>query len=57
MESIDYQRHIRPLVYRYLGVEAGEKYLADYGGPDAVEEDLWIRMTPESWYSEDYAKK
>ena len=55
MESIDFEQHVRPLVYRYLGVGAGDKYLTDYGGPDAFEEDVWIRMTPESWYSEDYS--
>ncbi|MDH3689460.1 MAG: pyridoxamine 5'-phosphate oxidase family protein [Gammaproteobacteria bacterium] len=53
---IDYERHLRPLVYRYLGERDGKKYLVEYGGPSAVANDLWVRMTPEAWYSEDYSK-
>ncbi|MDH3377162.1 MAG: pyridoxamine 5'-phosphate oxidase family protein [Gammaproteobacteria bacterium] len=56
LEVIDYDRHLRPLVYRYLGEQDGEKYLVEYGGPSAVTNDLWVRMTPEAWYSEDYSK-
>ena len=56
-ESIDYEQHLRPLVWRYLGHEEGDKYLVEYGGREAVKEDVWVRMMPESWYSEDYSKK
>ena len=56
-ETIDYERELRPLIYRYLGEGAGQKYLDDYGDSAAAADDLWIRMTPASWYSEDYAEK
>ena len=56
VESLDYEQHLRPLVVRYLGREHGDQYLVDYGGCDAVMDDVWISMTPETWYSEDYSK-
>ncbi len=57
VKPVDYERHLRPIVYRYLGEEAGAKYLNEYGGPNAVKDDVWILMTPELWYSKNYSKE
>jgi nitroimidazol reductase NimA-like FMN-containing flavoprotein (pyridoxamine 5'-phosphate oxidase superfamily) len=57
IEPIDLERDLRPLVYRYLGPEEGQRYLDSLGGPTAGTGDLVICMRPERWNSLDFAKR
>jgi hypothetical protein len=50
------ERDLRPLVYRYLGVEEGDNFIEGLGGDSAGTGDILIRMKPERWLSEDYSK-
>lgn len=56
IETIDYDRELQPLVFRYLGREEGKQFLADLGGREGAKEDVLIRMSPEHWVSEDFSK-
>ena len=56
IEPIQLERDLRPLVYRYLGVEEGDKFIEGLGGDSAGTGDILIRMKPERWLSEDYSK-
>jgi hypothetical protein len=56
IQPIDFERELRPLIYRYLGPEAGDQFIEQLGGSSAVEGDILIRMQPERWLSEDYSK-
>ncbi len=40
LEPVQFERDLRPLAQRYLGAEAGERYLASLGGPAAVNATL-----------------
>lgn len=55
IEPIDLERDLRPLVYRYLGPEEGERYLDNLGGSTAGTGDVLIRMRPERWLSLDFS--
>lgn len=55
-ESIDLERDLRPIVYRYLGADEGAQFIERLGGSTAGTGDIVIRMRPERWLSEDYAK-
>ena len=57
IQPIDLEQDLRPLVYRYLGPEEGQRYLDNLGGPTAGTGDLVIRMRPERWNSLDFAKQ
>ena len=56
IEPIQLERDLRPLVYRYMGVEAGKKFIRRLGGDSAGTGDILVRMKPERWLSEDYSK-
>ncbi len=56
IEPIHLERHLRPLVYRYLGPDEGERFIEQLGGSSAGTGDILIRMRPERWLSEDYSK-
>jgi hypothetical protein len=56
IEPIQLERDLRPLVYRYLGVEEGDNFIEGLGGDSAGTGDILIRMKPERWLSEDYSK-
>ena len=56
IESIQLERDLRPLVYRYLGAEEGDKFIEQLGGESAGTGDVLVRMEPERWLSEDYSK-
>jgi len=49
MEPVQFERDLRPLAHRYLGAEAGERYLKRLGGPSAGSGDLLVTLTPEHW--------
>jgi hypothetical protein len=57
IQPIDLEQDLRPLVYRYLGPEEGQRYLDNLGGSTAGTGDLLIRMRPERWNSLDFAKR
>jgi hypothetical protein len=56
-EEADLERDVRPLAYRYLGAEMGDRYIEQTR--DALEqaENVLIRMRPERWLTVDYAKE
>ena len=55
IEPMDIDRDLRPLAHRYLGSEAGEKYVQSITtGPDRG--SVLISMHPERWLTEDYGK-
>jgi nitroimidazol reductase NimA-like FMN-containing flavoprotein (pyridoxamine 5'-phosphate oxidase superfamily) len=57
IEPSDEERHERPLARRYLGPEAGDRYVdsaADGRDDDSM---ILIRMRPERWFSADYSKE
>jgi nitroimidazol reductase NimA-like FMN-containing flavoprotein (pyridoxamine 5'-phosphate oxidase superfamily) len=57
IEPIDLERELRPLVYRYMGPEEGQRFIEQLGGSDAGTGDILIRMRPERWLSEDYSEE
>ncbi len=57
IEPIQLERDLRPLVYRYLGVEEGNNFIGQLGGDSAGTGDVLIRMKPDRWLSEDYSKR
>ena len=57
IEPIDFERDLRPLVYRYLDREEGDHYLEELGGSAALKEDVLIRMSPDRWFSQDHSKE
>ncbi len=44
---------VRAMAHRYLGPELGDQYVGSAGDPSA---NRAYRMTPERWYTVDYAK-
>ena len=51
IHDADLEQEIRPLVYRYLGQEEGQRYIQDtYPDPNEPGE-LYVRMKPERYYS------
>ena len=53
IEPAQFERDLRPLAHRYLGAQAGERYLAGIGGPSAGSGDLLVHLTPEHWLAQD----
>ena len=55
----DVEKHLRPMARRYLGVEAGDGYVAaTVGGEAGGEADsVVVRMLPERWLTVDYRKQ
>ncbi len=56
IESADRERDIRPMAHRYLGVEGGDRYMAENAANATGEGDVLIRMRPERWLTADYSK-
>ena len=55
----DYERDVRAVALRYLGPEAGERYLRSLESQDSHREDaeeVLVELTPERWFSVDYTK-
>ena len=57
VESSDVERHERALAHRYLGVEAGDRYVESAADGRDDDEMLLIRMRPERWLTADYSKE
>jgi hypothetical protein len=53
IEPVQFERDLRPLARRYLGPEAGERYLSSLGGPSASSGDLLVHLTPQHWIAQD----
>jgi nitroimidazol reductase NimA-like FMN-containing flavoprotein (pyridoxamine 5'-phosphate oxidase superfamily) len=57
IEPSDKERHERALAHRYLGPEAGDRYMeseSDERDDDAM---ILIHMRPERWLTADYSKE
>jgi nitroimidazol reductase NimA-like FMN-containing flavoprotein (pyridoxamine 5'-phosphate oxidase superfamily) len=54
MEAADLERDLRPLAYRYLGRDRGDRYIEQTRDDHA--ENVLIRMRPERWLTVDFAK-
>ena len=57
IEPAEPERDLRPLAYRYLGAEAGERYVVDSAARREEGGDILVRIRPERWLSEDYSKR
>ena len=57
IEPAEPERDLRPLSYRYLGPEAGERYVVESAARREEGGDILVRIRPERWISEDYAKR
>jgi hypothetical protein len=55
IEPAVYARDARPLAYRYLGTEMGDKYLAAAHMEEMVEESVLVHLRPERWLAVDFA--
>ena len=54
IETVDRERDARPIARRYLGVEAGDAYIADMADAINSGEQIVVRMRPERWLTADY---
>lgn len=51
IHDADMEQEIRPMVYRYLGQEGGDRYIKEtYPNPEDPGE-VYVQMKPERWYS------
>ena len=57
IEPAQIERDLQPLAYRYLGPEAGARYLATRSSGLEDRDDILVRIRPERWLSEDYSKR
>jgi nitroimidazol reductase NimA-like FMN-containing flavoprotein (pyridoxamine 5'-phosphate oxidase superfamily) len=56
IDPVDRDRDVRPLAHRYLGAEAGERYMQTTRDDPAYRDNVLVRMRPERWLTSDYAK-
>lgn len=56
-EAADLERDLRPLAYRYLGSDMGDRYIEQTRDAHERAENVLIRMRPERWLTVDYAKE
>jgi PPOX class probable F420-dependent enzyme len=57
VEAVDVERDLRPMARRYLGLEAGDRYVAANGGSAAGQGSVLVRMRPQRWLTVDYGKE
>ncbi len=57
VEPCDVERDPQAMARRYLGDEAGERYLATTGGAAARANHLKVTMRPARWLTADYARR
>jgi PPOX class probable F420-dependent enzyme len=53
---VDFERDVRQIVYRYLGREVGDVYLAATEEARRNDGEVLIRVKPQRWYTVDYGK-
>ena len=56
-EAADIERDLRPLARRYLGKEAGDRYVEETRNLPTHTDNALIRMRPERWLTADYSKE
>jgi nitroimidazol reductase NimA-like FMN-containing flavoprotein (pyridoxamine 5'-phosphate oxidase superfamily) len=57
IEPSDAERHERALAHRYLGSEAGDRYMESVSGDRDAAESILVHMRPERWLTADYSKE
>ena len=57
IEPSDAERHERFLAHRYLGTEAGDRYMESEADGRDDDEMILIHMRPERWLTADYSKE
>ena len=57
IEPSDAERHERPLAHRYLGPEAGDRYMESSTDGQDADAMILIHMRPERWLTADYSKE
>jgi PPOX class probable F420-dependent enzyme len=55
-DAADVERDLRPLARRYLGLQGGDQWVEQNEGSSTDEEDILIRLRPQSWLSADFGK-
>jgi nitroimidazol reductase NimA-like FMN-containing flavoprotein (pyridoxamine 5'-phosphate oxidase superfamily) len=56
LEECDFKTHIKPMAYKYLGQEEGERYLRAGGDGSNSSASIIVRIKPERWRTQDYGK-
>jgi nitroimidazol reductase NimA-like FMN-containing flavoprotein (pyridoxamine 5'-phosphate oxidase superfamily) len=56
-EGGDIEHDLRPLARRYLGKEAGDRYVEETRNLPTHTDNVLIRMRPERWLTTDYSKE
>jgi uncharacterized protein len=56
IEPANLDRDLRPLAHRYLGAEAGERYMESTRQDPAYRDNVLVRMRPDRWLTADFAK-
>jgi PPOX class probable F420-dependent enzyme len=56
-EAADIERDLRPLARRYLGKEAGDRYVEETRNLPTHIDNVLIRMRPDRWLTTDYSKE
>ena len=54
IDSVDLERDARPLAHRYLGIDAGDAYIAESANSINSGRQIVVRMRPERWLTADY---
>jgi nitroimidazol reductase NimA-like FMN-containing flavoprotein (pyridoxamine 5'-phosphate oxidase superfamily) len=57
IEPADVERDTRPLAHRYLGREAGDRYIAATHGEGGSNSSIVVRVDLRRWLSVDYRKQ
>jgi len=57
IEPVDLERDARPLAHRYLGIDAGDAYIAESANAITSGQQIVVRMRPERWLTGDYTHK
>jgi nitroimidazol reductase NimA-like FMN-containing flavoprotein (pyridoxamine 5'-phosphate oxidase superfamily) len=57
IEPVDLERDARPLAHRYLGIDAGDAYIAESANAITNGQQIVVRMRPERWLTADYTHK
>ncbi len=57
IEPSDAERHERLLAHRYLGIEAGDRYMESAIVDRADDAMILVHMRPERWLTADYSKE
>lgn len=57
IEPVDLERDARPLAHQYLGIDAGNVYIAESASAIANGQHIVVRMRPERWLTADYTHK